>query len=109
MADYDGSGAVDTSITFDPNFYGNGGDDLAYGNANPNQVYGGAGNDILLGGQVASSTGTGTANDPYLYTVQAPSGDDIIEGGDGIDLVEGGDGNDKMYGGEGNDAGAFTS
>ena len=108
MPDFNGTEANEPNSTFDPNFYGNGGDDAAAGNAGPNQVYGGAGNDLLLGGAITSFTGAGTSTDPFRYITAAPSGDDIVEGGDGSDVADGGDGDDKIYGGEGNDGGTFT-
>jgi Ca2+-binding RTX toxin-like protein len=97
----------------DVNHYGGDGNDVLKGAAGANALYGGEGNDVLVGGNAVEAgdfTGTGTsADDPYVFNEDKPSGDDTLEGGGGSDGLYGFDGNDKLYGGDGDDQGIIAS
>ncbi len=62
-------------------FFGGTGDDFFYGRAGNDQAFGGSGNDRLFGAQ----------------------GDDILHGQDGNDFIFGGSGNDQIEGNQGRD------
>jgi serralysin len=90
------------------NYYGGGGNDVLYGNSQANGVYGGEGNDIVTGSYRTVITGNGTPETPWTYVeFEAPSGNDVLEGGSGNDALYGADGDDKLYGGQGDESGLF--
>ena len=81
------------------------GDDRVAGFSGPDRIYGDDGNDQLTGSLRMGMGGTGTAQSPIFFTTGAPSGADIIYGGDGRDAVYGFDGADRLFGGDGDDSG----
>ena len=90
------------------NYYGGDGNDVLYGNASANGVYGGDGNDIVTGSYRTVITGNGAPATPWTFVeFEAPSGNDVLEGGAGNDALYGADGDDKLYGGQGDESGLF--
>src|SRR5438034_9288859 len=89
--------------------YGDDTNNVLKGGGANDQLFGGNGDDIATG-SIPTTTGTGTAADPIVFTSFPASGDDYLEGGPGTDGLYGADGNDVIYGGDGNDVpGLITS
>jgi Ca2+-binding RTX toxin-like protein len=105
---YDNDRDVLTGGTY-VNYYGGDGNDILYGNDQPNGVYGGHGSDVLTGSYRTGTTGAGTPADPHTYSGFEPSGNDTLEGGAGGDALHGADGDDKLYGGDGDDSGLIST
>ncbi len=102
------------------NLYGQGGNDIIYGNDQVQFMGGnegddildaGGGNDMLWGGDGRDRLLGGAGNDTLLGDIDNDAGikgvfanDDYLDGGDGNDRLEGGGGNDMLIGGSGNDS-----
>ena len=72
-----------------PYFYAGHGNDIVVGSPSGDEVYGGQSDDILLGGAVVFLGGTGTAGDPFRYSVTPTgTGNDYLEGGTGSDALQ---------------------
>ncbi len=104
MVDFIGTNANNATLGGYDDQYGAGGDDLLRGDATGKDLYGGSGNDILLGGG-SSASGSGTEQDPIIFTTFQTSPNNVIEGGSGDDVLYGAGGDDVLYGGSGNDSG----
>ena len=87
-----GGSAADT-------FFGGNGDDYFYGRQGIDTAYGWNGNDVLHGAEDDDLLYGQDGND-FIY---GGSGDDLISGGQGNDRVFGLSGNDEVFGGHGND------
>lgn len=89
------------------NITGTNGDDILYGDADPNTVNGGNGADKIFGGSGNDNLSGGNGSD----TLFGGSGNDTIRGGNGNDndLIYGGYGADILTGNGGNDTFAYLS
>ena len=80
---------------------GGDGVDSLLGGAGDDFLEGGAGDDVLYGEY--SLTAPEFVFNPFVSTIKALSGNDILDGGDGNDDLHGGEGADTLLGGAGND------
>jgi Ca2+-binding RTX toxin-like protein len=109
MANFYGTDIEDiATVGSFPFMYGGNGADALFGDTGVNGIYGGQGNDLLVGGAPTAAIGTGTLADPFLYTVAAATGADILDGGTEDDCLVGFDGDDVLFGGDGNESGPVT-
>jgi Ca2+-binding RTX toxin-like protein len=80
---------------------GGDGSDSLLGGEGDDLLEGGAGNDVLYGEYLL--TASEFILNPFVYTISALSGNDMLDGGDGNDDLHGGEGSDTLLGGAGND------
>jgi Ca2+-binding RTX toxin-like protein len=81
---------------------GGDGSDIVLGGEGDDLLEGGAGDDVLYGEY--SLTAPEFLFNPFVSTITALSGNDVLDGGDGNDDLHGGEGDDSLYGGSGNDS-----
>ena len=75
--------------------------DSLLGGAGDDFLEGGAGDDVLYGEYLL--TAPEFVFNPFVSTIRALSGNDLLDGGDGNDDLQGGEGADTLMGGAGND------
>jgi Ca2+-binding RTX toxin-like protein len=80
---------------------GGDGSDSLLGGEGDDLLEGGAGNDVLYGEYLL--TAPEFVLNPFVSTIKALSGNDMLDGGDGNDDLHGGEGSDTLLGGAGND------
>ena len=81
---------------------GGDGSDSLIGGEGDDRLEGGAGDDVLYGEY--SLTAPEFVSNPFVSTITALSGNDMLDGGDGNYELLGGEGSDTLLGGAGNDA-----
>ncbi|TNE38070.1 MAG: calcium-binding protein [Alphaproteobacteria bacterium] len=92
-----GTGAVD-------NWFGDSGNNVAFGLDAPDELYGLGGEDLLIGGKQDDALYGGGGND-YLL---GEEDNDYLDGGSGDDKLVGGTGQDRLDGGSGTDTAVFS-
>ena len=81
---------------------GGDGTDSLLGGEGDDLLEGGSGDDVLYGEYLL--TAPEFISNPFVSTITALSGNDLLDGGDGNDDLQGGEGDDSLYGGSGNDS-----